>query len=57
MKIDRTEFGSITIDGKIYDHDVIIDLSGGVTKRKKRLSKETSRKPRRRRSSKRAASC
>jgi hypothetical protein len=40
MKIDRTEFGSITIDGKIYDHDVIIDLSGGVTKRKKRLSKE-----------------
>jgi hypothetical protein len=40
MKIDRTEFGSITIDGKTYDHDVIIDLSGGVTKQKKRLSKE-----------------
>jgi hypothetical protein len=40
MKIDGTEFGSITIDGKTYDHDVVIDLSGAVTKRKKRLSKE-----------------
>lgn len=40
MRIDGTEFGSITIDGKTYDHDVIIDLSGVVTKRKKRLSKE-----------------
>ena len=40
MRIDRTEFGSITIDGKTYDHDVVIGLSGKVTKRKKRLSKE-----------------
>jgi hypothetical protein len=40
MRIDGTEFGSITIDGKIYDHDVVIGLSGEVTKRKKRLSKE-----------------
>jgi hypothetical protein len=40
MKIDGTEFGSITIDGKTYDHDVGIDLSGEVSKRKKRLSKE-----------------
>jgi hypothetical protein len=40
MRIDGTEFGSITIDGKTYDHDVVIGLSGEVTRRKKRLSKE-----------------
>jgi hypothetical protein len=39
MHIDNTEFGSITIDGKTYDHDVIIRLSGKVEKRKKKLSK------------------
>ena len=38
-KIDSTKFGSITIDGEIYDHDVIIRLSGKVKKRKKKLSK------------------
>jgi hypothetical protein len=27
MKIDGTEFGSITISGKTYDHDVVIRLS------------------------------
>lgn len=26
MKIDGTTFGSITIDGKPYDHDVVIRL-------------------------------
>ena len=40
MQIDKTEFGSITIDGKAYDHDVIIHLSGEVEKRRKKLSKE-----------------
>jgi hypothetical protein len=40
MRIDGTEFGSITIDGTTYDHDVLISLSGKVKKRKKRLSKE-----------------
>ena len=40
MQIDKTEFGSITIDGKTYDHDVIIQLSGKVEKRRKKLSKE-----------------
>lgn len=40
MQIDKTEFGSITIDGKTYDHDVIIQLSGEVEKRRKKLSKE-----------------
>lgn len=38
-KIDRTMFGSITIDGEIYQRDVIIRLSGKVKKRKKKLSK------------------
>lgn len=40
MPIDKTEFGSITIDGKTYDHDVIIKLSSEVEKRRKKLSKE-----------------
>jgi hypothetical protein len=40
MQIDRSEFGSIAIDGKIYDHDITIDLSGHVRKRHKKLSKE-----------------
>jgi len=39
MHIDGTEFGSITIDGKRYDHDVVIGRSGKVEKRKKKLSK------------------
>lgn len=38
--IDSTRFGSITIDGKIYDHDVVIRPNGHVEKRKKKLSKE-----------------
>ena len=40
MQIDATDFGAITIDAKIYEHDVIIRLSGKVEKRRKRLSKE-----------------
>lgn len=40
MKIDSTEFGSITIDGKTYEFDVVIRLSGEVIKRKKKLSKK-----------------
>ncbi len=40
MPIDATEFGSITVDGETYHHDVIIRLSGKVEKRRKRLSKE-----------------
>ncbi len=40
MPIDGTRFGEITIDGRVYDHDVIIRLSGKVEKRRKRLSKE-----------------
>jgi len=40
VKIERTEFGSITIDGETYEHDVLIRLSGKVRKRKKKLSKK-----------------
>jgi hypothetical protein len=37
--IDGTKFGSITISGELYDHDVVIRLRGDVKKRKKKLSK------------------
>src|SRR3989442_13668599 len=40
MEIQGTTFGTITIDGKTYEHDVIIRLSGEVVKRKKKLSKK-----------------
>ena len=40
MKIDSTEFGSITVDGTTYSHDILIRLSGEVVKRKKKLSKK-----------------
>src|SRR5258706_16437796 len=40
MKIDSTIFGAITIDGKTYEHDVVVRLSGEVVKRKKKLSKK-----------------
>jgi hypothetical protein len=38
-KIDSTDFGSITISGVEYEHDVLIRLDGSVQKRKKKLSK------------------
>jgi len=38
-RIDSTAFGSITIDGKRIEHDVLIRLSGEVVKRRKKLSK------------------
>ena len=37
--IDRTAFGSITVDGERFEHDVLIRLTGRVEKRKKKLSK------------------
>ena len=39
MKIEGTEFGNITIDGKKYEFDVVIRLSREIVKRKKKLSK------------------
>jgi hypothetical protein len=38
-RIDRTTFGSITIAGQVFEHDVLIRLGGKVKKRKKKLSK------------------
>jgi len=42
MTIESTTFGVITIDGKTYEHDVVVRLSGEVVKRKKNLSKKLS---------------
>jgi hypothetical protein len=36
--IDGTEFGRIAIAGELYEHDVVIRLSGKLKKRKKKLS-------------------
>jgi hypothetical protein len=38
-RIDKTEFGSITVAGTVFEHDVIIRPDGQVKKRKKKLSK------------------
>jgi hypothetical protein len=38
-RIDGTAFGSVTIDGAVFTHDVTIRLGGRVEKRKKKLSK------------------
>jgi hypothetical protein len=38
-KIDDTWFGSITVEGRRYETDIIIRLSGKVRKRNKSLSK------------------
>jgi hypothetical protein len=40
METQSTTFGTITIDGRTYEHDVIIRLSSEVVKRKKKLSKK-----------------
>ncbi|MGD8306737.1 MAG: MTH938/NDUFAF3 family protein [Ignavibacteria bacterium] len=39
-RIDKTSFGSITINGETFEHDILIRLNGGITKRKKKLSKK-----------------
>jgi hypothetical protein len=39
-RTEATSFGSITIDGEKYRHDVLITVDGAVQKRKKKLSKE-----------------
>jgi hypothetical protein len=38
MRLDRLRFGSIRVDGQIYEYDVVIDR-GEVRKRKKKRSK------------------
>jgi hypothetical protein len=38
-RIDGTVFGSITIDGAVFKHDVVIGTDGAVKERKKELSR------------------
>lgn len=38
-RIDGTTFGSITVAGKVFEHDVVIRPDGQVKKRKKKLSR------------------
>jgi len=37
--IDGSQFGSITVAGQVYEHDIVIGLDGCVRKRQKKLSK------------------
>ena len=37
--INKTSFGSITVGGEKFSHDIFITLDGKVKKRKKKLSK------------------
>jgi len=39
-KTEATSFGSITVDGQTYEHDILIRLDGTIQKRKKKLSKQ-----------------
>lgn len=38
-KINSTGFGSVTVKGKTFKHDILIRLDGKVEKRRKKLSK------------------
>jgi hypothetical protein len=38
VRFDSYSFGSITIDGVVYDHDVVLDR-GSISKRRKKRSK------------------
>jgi hypothetical protein len=38
-RIGQTKFGSITIEGEVFEHDVVISLNSQTKKRKKKLSK------------------
>ena len=46
MEIEGTTFGTITIDGKTYEHDVIIRLSGEVVKAEEEAVEEVLRQRR-----------
>lgn len=37
--LEETSFGSITVSGETYDHDIVIRLDGRVEKRRKDLSR------------------
>jgi len=39
-RIQKTQFGSITVGEETFEHDIVIRLDGKVRKRKKKLSKQ-----------------
>lgn len=39
MRLEYPSFGTILVDGKVYDHDIVIYPSGKIEERKKWLSK------------------
>lgn len=39
MRLEYPSFGTISVDGKVYDHDIVIYPSGKIEERKKWLSK------------------
>ncbi|MHA1211596.1 MAG: MTH938/NDUFAF3 family protein [Candidatus Heimdallarchaeota archaeon] len=43
MLIEKTKFGSITIDGVTYKHDIYINVDKTITKRQKGLSRPISK--------------
>ena len=38
-RLEKTSFGSITVDGQEYSYDILIRLDGSIEKRAKKLSK------------------
>jgi hypothetical protein len=43
LKLEKTSFGSIVIDGKKYTKDIYLNVDGSITKRQKKLSKPYSK--------------
>jgi hypothetical protein len=43
MEIENTEFGTITMDGKTYEHDVVVRLSGEVGETEEKTIEEVLR--------------
>ncbi|CAB49578.1 Mth938-like domain-containing protein [Pyrococcus abyssi] len=39
MKVEEVRFGHVRIDGKDFDHDIVIYPSGKIERRKKEISK------------------
>ncbi|AFL95679.1 hypothetical protein CL1_1480 [Thermococcus cleftensis] len=40
MQLEYPAFGKIVVDGKVYEHDIVIYPSGKIERRKKWLSKD-----------------
>jgi hypothetical protein len=46
MEIENTEFGTITMDGKTYEHDVVVRLSGEVGETEEKNYRRSTTAPR-----------